>query len=320
MNRRQTTHRVLYSFLPRAQCWPNGPRFFIAVNLVGTLLVTAAIVSTNHPNAANAANALVLDDLVGTPSPAEPSGMSPPAVNALAGYTRSYVSDFNNRSLPAGWFVFYGVPGGDPGGHFGLKHVRVGGGLLQLTTWRDPAYQNQWVTGGLCQCSVGQIYGAYFVRSRITGPGPNEVQLLWPITNHWPPEIDFNETGAKDMSTSSTLHYGPTNLMNLHHLRIDMTKWHTWGVIWTATAVIYVVDGTRWAVDTNPSQIPHVRMRLDFEQRAMCSLHKQCPNLPQAMYVDWVAEYVRTPTPSTETTTMGVTGSTTLTTAQPTAP
>jgi len=211
--------------------------------------------------------------------------------NALPGYQLEYVNNFDGSTLPPGWDVFSGLPGGDPGGQFASTHVLVQGGLLRLNTWRDPKYQDRWVTGGLCQCGVTRKFGAYFVRSRVTGGGANEVQLLWPATNTWPPEIDFNENGGSLNSTSSTVHWGATNQTDQHSLSVDMTKWHTWGVIWTPTAIIYVIDGKAWAVVTETVEIAKVPMRLDLEQRTQCQSGFQCPRAPVSMLVDWVAEY-----------------------------
>ena len=180
---------------------------------------------------------------IGTPDGTEPSGYAPPGGNALSGYSLSYVNDFNGSSVPSGWGIYSGQPGGDPGGQFGgSSHITVSNGILSLNTFQDPNYNNEWVTGGLCQCGLAQTYGAYFVRSRLTGPGPTGVELLWP-TYGWPPEVDFNETFGGTSSTSATLHYGSNNSQTRSRLTIDMTQWHTWGVIWTPTSVTYTVDG-----------------------------------------------------------------------------
>ncbi len=228
---------------------------------------------------------------VGIVDASEPSGMAPPSSDALPGYTESYVNDFEGSSVPPGWLVFTGIPGGDPGGHFGVSHVVVSGGMLVLNAFRDPAWHNRWVTGGLCQCGVAQEYGAYFVRSRITGPGPTEVELLWPASNAWPPEIDFNETGGSDVSTSSSVHFGAANHVVRSEVAINMTQWHTWGVIWTPQAIIYTVDGRIWGQFNGPKGIPTIPMVLDFEQRQECEEHRQCPTAPESMQIDWVAEY-----------------------------
>jgi hypothetical protein len=228
---------------------------------------------------------------IGTPDSSEPSGEAPPGPDALAGYRQSYVSDFTGSQLPAGWDVYTGVPAGDPGAHFGGSHVVVGGGLLSLNTYRDKSWHDRFVTGGLCQCGLAKTYGAYFVRSRLTGRGPNEVDLLWPAAPVWPPEIDFSETGDSIVSTTGSVHYGAAN--HILHLRVDinMTKWNTWGIIWTQTLLTFIVDGQVWGTDDVPSQIPNQAMTLDLQQSTRCTTGTECPTGPVSMQVDWVAEY-----------------------------
>ena len=227
---------------------------------------------------------------VGTQNSSEPSGLAPPASNAMSGYRESYVNDFSGSSVPSGWDVYSGNPGGDPGAQWGTSHVVVGGGLLQLNTWQDPAYGNEWVTGGLCQCGLAQTYGAYFVRSRVTGPGPTNVELLWP-TGSWPPEIDFNETDGTTGGSSATVHFGSSNSQDQRGISIDMTQWHTWGVIWTPTSITYTVDGRVWGTVNVAGEIPGQPMTLDLQQQTWCSSGWACPTSPQSMQIDWVAEY-----------------------------
>lgn len=227
----------------------------------------------------------------GVPDASEPSGVAPPVGVAMSGFQENYVNDFNSNSIPVGWDVFTGIPGGDPGAQFGLAHTVVTGGLLELNTWRDSIYHNIWVTGGICQCGHSQIYGAYLVRSRITGSGPNEVGLLWPTSNKWPPEIDFNETGGDMGLTSATVHFGANNGIQQSHLHVDLSEWHTWGVVWTKTTITYTVDGIPWGRTTFPKESPSVPMTLDLEQRTSCSVNAQCPQVPVSMQVDWVVDY-----------------------------
>jgi len=228
---------------------------------------------------------------IGIKDRAEPSGEAPPAANAMRGYRLSYVNDFKGPKVPPGWNLYSGVPGGVTGGQFAISHVVVSHGLLRLNTWRDPKYHDHWVTGGLCQCEVARTYGAYFVRSRVTGPGPNEVELLWPANNKWPPEIDFNETGGKVTSTSSTLHFNAINSIDQRIVHIDMEKWHTWGVVWTPKSISYVVDGQVWGVITTTYEIADVPMTLDLQQTAGCVRGRPCSIHRASMLVDWVAEY-----------------------------
>lgn len=229
---------------------------------------------------------------VGTPDKDEASGMGPPNSRAMPGYKMTYSTSFPGGSVPSGWIVYHGQPTNDPGAQFGSAHVVVRGGMLRLNTWRDPGYQNRWVTGGLCLCGTPQTYGAYYVRSRVTGGGPTAVLLLWPASNKWPPEIDFNESSGKIGSTTATVHFGATNQQEHRELRIDMLKWHTWGVIWSPTSIVYTVDGVAWATESNNSaSIPNVPMHLAIQQQTACLQGRLCPSAPVSMLVNWVAEY-----------------------------
>ncbi len=246
---------------------------------------------TLAPRAGSAASlAASIALTVGTPDTSEPSGEAPPSASALPGLSGSYVNDFGGTSLPSDWTAFDGPTLGDPGGQFGKAHVVVGGGLLQLNAWQDPAYNNKWVTGGVCQCGIARTYGAYFVRSRQTGPGPTQVEMLMPVVG-WPPELDFNETRATDNATVATLHYDAADDQVYRRLSIDMTQWHTWGVIWTPTSITYTVDGRVWGTINASQEIPNQPMRLDISQQTWCSSGYACPTSPQSTQVDWVTEY-----------------------------
>ncbi len=230
---------------------------------------------------------------VGVSKSSEPSGLAPPGTNALRaeGYQFSYSTDFTGTALPPGWLTFNGVPGGDVGGQFSSGHVSVAQGMLHLSTWPDPRYNGSWVTGGLCQCGLPHTYGAFFVRSRVTGPGPTIVELLWPIGNAWPPEIDFNETDGGVATTSATVHFRPGQQQDQVRLSINMTQWHTFGVIWTPSRVSYVVDGRVWGQIDKPNEISQVPMSLNIQQQTWCLSAFACPSAPQSALVDWVAEY-----------------------------
>jgi len=251
---------------------------------------------------------------IGTASSSDPSGYTLPSPSALPGYTQSYATAFNSSTLPAGWQVYTGKPGGDPGAQFAASQVTLSGGLLHLTASQDatqnPTGAGNWVTGGLCHCgSPGQIYGAYFVRERVTGAGPTAVNLLWPDANVWPPEIDFAETGGGTSSVSATTHFSSANNIYQSFLHVDMTKWHTWGVLWSPSQILYTVDGQVWGRDTVTSSVPTIPMHLGIQQQTWCGASPAwaCPTPGSNVetQVDWVAEYNPTstvPAPSTPTT------------------
>jgi outer membrane protein OmpA-like peptidoglycan-associated protein len=227
---------------------------------------------------------------MGKTDPAQPSGEAPMAANALPGYTQTYVNDFTGTTLPPGWDVFTGTASGDTGSQFGAAHVTVANGLLSLNTWQDPSYGNQWVTGGLCQCGTPLTYGAFFVRSRVTGPGPTIVELLWPLAN-WPPEIDFNETDGTTIGTTATDIWAQNGGQNQIPLDVDMTQWHTWGVVWTPTSILYTIDGKVWGQFDVAADIPHQPMTLHVQQQTWCSYNYACPTAAQSAQIDWIAEY-----------------------------
>jgi outer membrane protein OmpA-like peptidoglycan-associated protein len=230
---------------------------------------------------------------VGTLDSSQPSGEAPPTISEIPGYQLSYVTNFSGNSLPPGWIVFSGKPSGDPGSQWANNHVIVSGDMLQLNTFRDPNFNNEWVSGGICHCGDSHTYGAFFVRSRMTGPGPTQVEMLWPGVG-WPPEIDFNETYNGISASQATLHYASANLQIHKNINIDMTAWHTWGVIWTPTSITYTVDGNVWGTVTNPSVIPHQPMTLHIQQQTWCSSGFACPTSPQSTDINWVADYAST--------------------------
>lgn len=234
---------------------------------------------------------------IGVPSPSSPSGLAPPGPDSLSGYQLSYVTDFSGVSLPQGWSAFTGVPTGGGGSQWASSHVVVSKGTAQLNTFLDPQFGGRWVSGGLCQCDVAQTYGAYFVRSRMTGPGATQVEMLWPASG-WPPEVDFSETYGGVSTSMATDHFSSSNQQIHTTVSVDMTKWHTWGVIWTPSTLTYVLDGQVWGVVNGASQIPNQPMSLHIQAQTWCAAGWACPTTPQSSYVDWVAEYVpanRTP-------------------------
>jgi len=227
---------------------------------------------------------------VDIPDLSSPSGSSAPSKSAIPGYRLSNVTTFSGTSLPSGWQAFSGVPGSDPGAQWSVNHAEVAGGLLQLNMFQDPVYAKSWVGGGVCQCGNPMLYGAFFVRSRLTGPGPTQVELLWPLSG-WPPEIDFNETYGATNFSMATDHYLANNLQIQRTVNVDMTQWHTWGVVWTPTSLDYVLDGKVWGKVMGSAEIPSVPMSLHIQQQSWCQSGWACPTSPQSTLVDWVAEY-----------------------------
>jgi outer membrane protein OmpA-like peptidoglycan-associated protein len=230
---------------------------------------------------------------VGLPDATEPSGQAPPTTSAIAGYQLRDVTSFDSGALPANWFIFSGTASGDSGSRWATSHVTVSKRMLQLNTYQDPNFNSEWVSGGICQCNSSYTYGAFFVRSRMTGPGPTQVEMLWPVSG-WPPEIDFNETYGSSSASQATLHYTSANIALHKNISIDMTKWHTWGIVWTPLSIQYTVDGRVWGTINDPAIVPHQPMSLHFQQQTWCASNYACPTSPQSTQINWVAAYSST--------------------------
>jgi beta-glucanase (GH16 family) len=285
-------------FQPRAIKVLSG--FGLIVALIAPLALTtsaSALVGARGARGATSSSTLVAHTstvfAVGVPDSSEPSGEAPPTTSDLPGYQLGDVTNFDTGTLPANWFAFSGEAAGDSGSQWATNHVTVSDGMLQLNTYQDPNFNNDWVSGGICDCNKSYTYGAFFVRSRMTGPGPTQVEMLWPISG-WPPEIDFNETYGGSSASQATLHYSSANIALHRNIDIDMTKWHTWGIIWTPLSIQYTVDGRVWGSIDDPAIIPHQPMSLHFQQQTWCTSNYACPTSPQSTEINWVAAYSST--------------------------
>jgi beta-glucanase (GH16 family) len=216
-----------------------------------------------------------------------------------------FADDFRGDLDPSRWGTYSGQPGGDPGGWWDPSHVVVRDGVLRLETYRDAAFDGRWVSGGVSSSyALKQTYGKYEVRFRVDGgQGVAAVLLLWPVQDHWPPEIDFfengGETSARD-DMSATLHYGADNAQIQRSVRADFTRWHTVGVEWTPRRLVYTLDGRPWST-VRGAHVPAEQMELAFQTQAgTCGdPYAPCPDSTTPphvdMLVDWVVAYAYRP-------------------------
>lgn len=200
------------------------------------------------------------------------------------------------------WGLYEGQPGGDPGGWWDPSHVVVKGGVAHLQTYRDPRFDNRWVSGGMTNShALKQTYGKYLVRFRATkGYGVSNILLLWPVADHWPPEIDFAEDGGTSSTgrpaVSASFHYGEDNDQIQRDLTGDFTKWHVLGVEWTPGRLVYTIDGKTWGTVLSPF-VPDEPMELAIQAQAgTCGDEwAPCPNETTPalvdLQVDWVQAY-----------------------------
>lgn len=222
------------------------------------------------------------------------------------GWRKVFSDDFTRTRLGSRWKAYRGQPAGDPGGFFDPRHVSVSGGQLVISAYHDPA-DNPWdagpgtyVSGGISSSpSFAQTYGKYLVRFRMdAGKGVALTVLLWPRSNAWPPEIDFAEDNGTSRRTNyATLHFGADNTQVRKTTAVNLTKWHTLGVQWTAERLVYTLDGRDWATVSN-ANVPSIPMVLDIQTQGWaCGTtnweHCSSASTPSHvdLHVDWVVAY-----------------------------
>src|SRR5437879_97964 len=125
------------------------------------------------------------------------------------------------------WTRYNGVPRCCSNTIWAPSHLVVRSGVLNLETYRDPAYHGHWVSAGMSMGgSLNQTFGRWSLRFRMDrGRGVGMCVALWP-QNGWPPEIDFAEEssiyGGRSVETA-TLHYSSRNLEIHRQISRDFT-------------------------------------------------------------------------------------------------
>lgn len=216
---------------------------------------------------------------------------------------RIFFDSFSRGLQPRRWGRYSGQPRGDPGGWWAPSHVVVRHGIVSLETYRDRRFGDRWVSGGFSSGpALKQTYGRYEIRLRMDrGKGVAVVALLWPVSDHWPPEIDFAEDGGEDKArnqVTATLHYGSHNGQIQRSVSGDFTRWHTLGVQWLPSELVYTLDGRAWAV-AKGAEVPSEPMELDIQTQAGTCGDPSAP-CPDATtpprvnaQINWVAAYAR---------------------------
>ena len=179
---------------------------------------------------------------------------------------------FNSGIQSSRWGKYEGQPSSTPYSVWSPSHVVAVNGVAML---RGYPVDGRYVTGGFMLNSVTQTYGKYVVRARFQRSSVvQHAMLLWP-TSGWPPEVDFSE-GPTTKGVMATAHWGSDNSQQHAFLHVDMTRWHTYGVEWTPTRLLYTVDGRAWAVMTGAA-VPHQPMRLAIQTEATSPTSSSTP-------------------------------------------
>jgi beta-glucanase (GH16 family) len=224
----------------------------------------------------------------------------PMPIGEIPGWYQTFTDDFAGTALGDQWFSYSGGPSGDNGGWFMPSHVSVGNGLLTIRGAKEQTPRGLlYATGGVSNHNVfSQTYGRFDVRFRMDrGVGIAYALLLWPTSQHWPPELDIIEDNGRDrQSTSATAHYDHDDKKIQRQTKGDFTQWHTATLEWTPNHLVYRLDGTVWATIDSP-HVPNEPMDLALQTQAWgCGgTWEACPNSTTPpvvdLQVDWVSLY-----------------------------
>lgn len=216
----------------------------------------------------------------------------------LPGWRQTFADDFNEPELTDSWRRYSGIPGGSPQSEWQQDHVVLRDSQLVLEGTKEA---DGWVTGGVTNYPVTQLYGKWEVRFRADASDETTFHfLLWPQEDVWPPEIDFLENfGGDRQSGSSFLHYKDSDEPNgrgktERTVEADFTEWHTAGVEWVPGKVTYLLDGRPWAT-VEGDNVPDQPMWLGLQAQAVnCSSPAvSCTDgtTTANVMIDWVAVY-----------------------------
>lgn len=144
-------------------------------------------------------------------------------------------------------------------------------------------------TGGMAWAD-SQRYGRWELRARFSAGDPqyHPVLLLWPSEVAYPAggQVDFAETDSAAKDVSFFLHYGSSQRYTTR--AVDITRWHTYAVEWTAQGMTGYLDGEQWFASTDRGTLPpgamYPTIQLDYFPDG------GSPR-PTEMDIDWMRVY-----------------------------
>ncbi|WP_131745518.1 glycoside hydrolase family 16 protein [Frankia sp. Cppng1_Ct_nod] len=261
---------------------PTGAASVTSPSPTGSLLPSA-------PASAPASTVPAVVLAAAVASPAAGSGWGAPV----------FADDFTGSSPDTrNWFI-YDSPG-DPTQARSRDRVEMNGGELQLRGGLDP--QGRDLTGGVAT-TLNQLYGRWEARIRVdTGAGYSAVAMLWPQSEHVPPDgsIGFLEAPANTRpKIGLSVHNGPDNAVMKTTLTADLTQWRTVAVEWLPDRITFSIDGAVVYTVSRPSSganpIPgtspmHLALQIDKDCAAASCRDANTPPCV-TMHIDWVHIY-----------------------------
>jgi hypothetical protein len=147
-----------------------------------------------------------------------------------------------------------------------------------------------------------QTYGRYSVRARVTNPMPGYkfAWLLWPLSNNSAVdgEIDYPERNFDSLAyVNAFVHHAPsTPALNQHgsgSILCDLTKWHTFTLLWEPGIVRVLLDGLTVWYDTD--RIPASPMRWVLQTETAITATPPAPDVQGDVEIDWLAVWAYAP-------------------------
>lgn len=217
---------------------------------------------------------------------------------SMAGWTRDFVDDFNSLNTKVWGPYESSNNGGGLLSEYDAANVFVSGGSLNLKTYK--AGTNDWRSAGVSGAKgFSAAKGKWVLRAKFDRAyGIGYAFLLMPKGGGWPPEIDIAEGTAGGPRVMSTLHWSSSNFTDSRsNYNVDMTQWHTYGVVITDNKAQFTVDGAVWTTINN-SNVPRGQMWIGFQAGAKAPISTATGEVvgsktPQSskIYIDWVAHY-----------------------------
>jgi beta-glucanase (GH16 family) len=160
--------------------------------------------------------------------------------------------------------------------YYAREGVSTADGALRLTAQRLPIapvlnpYNGfsggfRYVSGQINSWPThNQLYGFFEARVKLPG-GLCQWPAFWMFPEEWDPaqyhEIDMMECFEDDSITTFSSHEVGTTLPGLTPYGLGpVTSWHTYGVAWTATELIFFGDGVAGGAEGNVAAVPQIPM------------------------------------------------------------
>ena len=242
-----------------------------------------------------------------------------------SGMTLSFSDDFNSLSLWNGhngiWDTnfWWGQPNGSTltrngelqwyidanyGPTSSVHPFSVQNGILTITAAQAPAdikplINNYDYTSGLLTThdSFSQTYGYFEMRAELpTSAGTWPAFWLLPENGSWPPELDAMEARGQDLNTLfMTAHSNATGQHTVVSSTVnvmDTGGFHTYGVLWTPTELVWTYDGVEVATAATPADMHSpMYMLVDLAVGGFAGTPPDHLATPAEMKIDYIRAY-----------------------------